>query len=100
MLSRRGRAERAAVPALSELRGHFEDVRDQVLAEAGGDADKATRLLINRLLHGPSEAMRCEAAEGGGWQVAEDVIRQLFGLVRGGARDNKSGKESEKESGT
>lgn len=96
----RGRSERAAVPALNELRGHFEDVREQVLAEAGGDADKATRLLINRLLHEPSEAMRGEAAEGGGWQVAEDVIRRLFGLVRGGARDNKSGKESEKESGT
>ncbi len=40
--------------------------------------------------------MRGEAAEGGGWQTAEDVIRRLFGLVRGGARDKKSGKESEK----
>ena len=53
----RGRAERAAVPALNELRGHFEDVREQVLAEAGGDAEKATRLLVNRLLHEPSEAI-------------------------------------------
>jgi glutamyl-tRNA reductase len=87
----RGRAERAAVPALNELRGHFEDVREQVLTEAGGDADKATRLLVNRLLHEPSEAMRGEAAEGGGWQAAEDVIRRLFGLVRG-----KGGKESDK----
>ena len=48
----RGRSERAAVPALNELRGHFEDVREQVLAEAGGDADKATRLLIDRFFRG------------------------------------------------
>ena len=52
----RGRAERAAVPALNDLRGHFEDIREQVLAEAGDDADKATRLLVNRLLHDPSAA--------------------------------------------
>ncbi len=76
----RGRAERVAVPALSELRGHFEDVREQVLAEAGDDADKATRLLVNRLLHDPSEAMRGEAADGGAWASVEGVIRRLFGL--------------------
>ena len=50
----------------------------------GDDAEKATRLLVNRLLHTPSEAMRDEAARGsaggGGWQAAEDVIRRLFGL--------------------
>ncbi len=39
-----------------------------------------------------------EAAEGGGWQAAEDVIRRLFGLVRGGARDKKPDKKSGKES--
>ena len=77
-----GRAERVAVPALGDLRGHFESVRDGVLKEAGGDADKATRLLINRLLHNPSEAMRGEAARGGGWTAAEDIIRRLFGLSR------------------
>ncbi len=78
----RGRAERVAVPALGDLRGHFESVREGVLKEAGGDADKATRLLINRLLHAPSEAMRGEAADGGGWAAAEDIIRRLFGLSR------------------
>ncbi|MBC8339043.1 MAG: glutamyl-tRNA reductase [Rhodospirillales bacterium] len=80
----RGRAERVAVPALGDLRGHFEGVRQQVMKEAGDDAEKATRLLVNRLLHTPSEAMRDEAARGsaggGGWQAAEDVIRRLFGL--------------------
>ena len=69
-----------AVPALGALRSHFDAVREQVLAEAGDDAEKATRLLVNRLLHKPSEAMRGEAASGGGWAQAEDMIRRLFGL--------------------
>ena len=91
----RGRAERTAVPALTELRGHFETVRSEVLAEAGADAEKATRLLINRLLHGPSEAMREAAAEDSGWAAAEDVIRRLFNLTggNGGNGDNEENKE-------
>ncbi len=83
----RGRAERAAVPALNELRGHFESVRREVLEEAGDDADKATRLLVNRLLHDPSEAMRGEAADGGAWASVEGVIRRLFGLKATGPKD-------------
>ncbi|MBY0429903.1 MAG: glutamyl-tRNA reductase, partial [Rhodospirillales bacterium] len=51
------RAERAAVPALVALRSRFEAERERVLAESGGDADKATRLLVQRLLHPPSEVM-------------------------------------------
>ena len=58
----RGRAERQAVPSLSRLRQLFEDERDRALAEAGDDAEKATRLLVNRLLHGPSEVLRDLAA--------------------------------------
>ena len=84
----RSRAERVAVPVLSRLRAHFEDMRGQVLAIAGDDADKATRLLINRLLHGPSEALRDLAAmdvagEPGQvltWDVAERMLRRLFRL--------------------
>jgi len=78
-----GRAERVAVPALNDLRGHFEAVREQVLAVTGNDADKATRLLVNRLLHDPSQVMRADAADkndAGGWSAVEDVIRRLFGL--------------------
>lgn len=89
----RGRAERSAVPALNELRGHFEKVRSEVLAEAGDDAGKATRLLINRLLHGPSEAMREAAAEDSGWRAAEEVIRRLFGLA-GGDGENEENEEN------
>jgi glutamyl-tRNA reductase len=78
----RSRAERDAMPTLGDLRSHFESIRQGVLKEAGDDADKATRLLVNRLLHNPSEAIRGEAADGGGWAAAEDVIRKIFGLAK------------------
>ncbi len=78
------RAERVAVPALTALRAHFAAERQRVLAEVGGDAERATELLIQRLLHAPSEALRLIAAEaaGGGpsWQEAERLLRQLFRL--------------------
>ena len=76
----RGRDERAAVPALNELRGHFEAARAEALAEAGDDAARATRLLVNRLLHAPSETMRRSAAEDSDWPKWEALIRRLFGL--------------------
>lgn len=81
----RGRAERTAVPALNRLRTHFEALREQALGDGGGDAEKATRLLINRLLHGPSEQLRKVAASGSvsgsrSLREIEDIIDRLFGL--------------------
>jgi glutamyl-tRNA reductase len=79
----RGHAERTAVPALSRLRSHFEGMREQALADGGDDAEKATRLLINRLLHGPSEQLRQVAVDGldsASLQEIEDIIDRLFGL--------------------
>ncbi|MCP5366879.1 MAG: glutamyl-tRNA reductase [Hyphomicrobiales bacterium] len=86
----RGRAERAAVPALTRLRQHFETVRQAALRDSGGDADKATHLLINRLLHTPSESLRETAAreapqdEGelsrADLDAAERVLSRLFRL--------------------
>lgn len=80
----RARAGRAAVPALVALRRHFETVRERVLGEAGAaDAAEATRLLINRLLHDPSEVLRALAAdEGEGHEraLAERLLRRLFRL--------------------
>ncbi len=55
---RHERAERAAVPALVRLRAHFERVRRGALADCGGDPERATQLLVNRLLHGPSLQLR------------------------------------------
>jgi glutamyl-tRNA reductase len=78
------RKARVAVPAIVALRGHFESVRERVLAEAGGDAERATRLLINRLLHDPSEAMKDFAGAGEAmpaeWNAAERLLRRLFRL--------------------
>jgi len=89
----RGRAERAAAPAVSQLRAHVEALRDDVLAEAGNDAEKATRLLVSRLLHAPSEVLRRAAAEDKqGLATAETVIRQLFELT---GDDPGGGKEDE-----
>ena len=51
-----------------------------MLAEAGNDAAEATRLLINRLLHGPTEAMKGIASEGAEWQSMEKTLRTLFRL--------------------
>ncbi len=81
----RGRAERTAVPALNRLRAHFDGMRHQALVDAGDDAEKATRLLINRLLHAPSEVLREVAGTEDGsdprdWQEIEEIIDRLFGL--------------------
>lgn len=76
----KGRAARAAVPAIVALRACFEDLRAQVLAEAGDDAARATQLLLNRLLHAPSETMKGVAADGAEWQAMEKTLRTLFRL--------------------
>jgi glutamyl-tRNA reductase len=75
------RAQRRAVPAVVALRAHVEALRQQALAEAGGDAERATRLLANRLLHDPSEVLR--EAMGAMPREAEtmaDLLRRLFRL--------------------
>ena len=75
----RKRAERAAVPAVAALRKHFEAARDEVLAQGGLDAEAATRLLIKRLLHGPSEALRAvAAADAEAGRRLERTIESLF----------------------
>nr|WP_281281506.1 glutamyl-tRNA reductase [Denitrobaculum tricleocarpae] len=76
-------AERAAAPSVAQLRRHFEAVRDQVLSEGKLDADAATRLLINRLLHEPSKALRENAAEVTQGPDHDALVRaasHLFGL--------------------
>jgi len=77
-----GRAERAAVPVLTSLRNHFEDMRAKTLEESPDNAERATRLLVNRLLHGPSRMMRDMASHKSafGLEDAEQALRQLFGL--------------------
>ena len=83
----RERAGRSAGPAITALRRHFEEHRARVLVEAGGDAARATELLINRLLHDPSEALRRLASDSDPERrrEVERLIAELFGL-----QENKS----------
>ena len=83
---RRHLAERDGIPALVAMRAHFDLIRQDLLADHPNmDATEATRLLVNRLLHQPSEALRLSAADG---DVADfkdtitvnRVLEQLFGI--------------------
>ena len=89
----RGRAERHAVPALMALREYFEAAREAALVDAGGDPGKATRLLVNRLLHNPSEALRDLAGQGATGMMdlreMENALNRLFGLGRGPGENGK-----------
>lgn len=81
----RDRAQRAAVPAIADLRKRFEAVRADALSESHGDAEKATRLLINRLLHAPTKALKdlATTTDGAGtveWVKAQKLLARLFEL--------------------
>ena len=92
---RRSLAERDAVPTLVSLRASFEAMRDEVLAaDPNADAAEATRRLVNRLLHRPSEALRALAAETGDEmekQAVARIVGRLFGLpdASGGNKSDK-----------
>ncbi|HZB92983.1 MAG TPA: glutamyl-tRNA reductase [Stellaceae bacterium] len=80
----RRRAERRGVPAVIALRAHVEGLRRQALAEAGGDAEAATRLLASRLLHDPSEVLReVMGAMPDEAETMESLLRRLFRLGSG-----------------
>ena len=85
---RQRQAEREAVPALVALRAGFEAARQAVLAELPPDdparpaLDRATQLLVNRLLHRPMAELRRMAVTGPGaaeeQAAAEALLRRLF----------------------
>jgi len=71
------------VPAVTALRSHFEAIRAALLRDQPGlDAEAATRLLVNRLLHAPSEILRALVASEGEAAAAEALVRRLFRLER------------------
>ncbi|MEX2297743.1 MAG: glutamyl-tRNA reductase [Dongiaceae bacterium] len=74
---RKKAAARETAPVLGRLRARFEQVRAEILAAHGADADEATRRLLNRLLHDPALALRRLAARGEG-QDAERWLEELF----------------------
>lgn len=74
-------AQRMAVPAVAALHRRFEAERARALAEAHGDAEKATRLLVGRLLHHPSEALRAlGGADKAQYDAAQALLTRLFRL--------------------
>jgi glutamyl-tRNA reductase len=74
-------AGREANPAVAALRAHFEAMRQEILDGGPNDPAAATRLLINRLLHEPSDALRRMAVEDGAAVAeAERLIARLFGV--------------------
>lgn len=87
---------RQAAPVVTELRAHFEDVREALLREQPGiTADEATRLLVNRLLHAPSRALREIASDNpadpkGAAQGLSGLIERLFGLGRRNGKNDNS----------
>jgi glutamyl-tRNA reductase len=76
----RGRDERQAGAGIAALRARFEAEREEVLATvSGAGAAEATRLLINRLLHGPSVGLRAMAADDpAAHAAAEALLTGLF----------------------
>jgi glutamyl-tRNA reductase len=90
-------AGRAASPLVSALRDHFEDTRRDILDTASNDTDSATRLLVNRLLHGPSEVLRHLATTRDPMlPEAERLIERLFGLKADGGEG--AGNDGDEES--
>jgi len=80
-------AGRTASPLVAALRAHFEDTRRDILDIAPDDTTSATRLLVNRLMHGPSEMLRHMATvRDPSLPEAERLIERLFGIKAGDAR--------------
>jgi glutamyl-tRNA reductase len=79
----RGRGERKAAAGIAALRQRFESERAAVLATVSGDgAAEATRLLVNRLLHGPAVKLRELAADDPAARAeAERLLAELFALA-------------------
>ncbi len=98
---RRAKAEQESVPSLVAMRRHFDDMRRHVLSEhAGADANEATRLLVNHLLHQPSQTLRRIAGDGESADIKDmitvnRVLNQLFGLNADEGRSPEEGDISE-----
>ncbi len=78
-------AQRDAASVVTALRAHFETVRQDVLSgKAGVQPDEATRRLVKRLLHEPSEALRFLAeSDPDTAREAEKLLERLFNLQPG-----------------
>lgn len=75
---RDARAADRAGSAIRQMHDRIEEMRRDALEQAGGDADKATRLLAGRFLDGPTKALREAALSGRDAKDLEDLIALMF----------------------
>jgi glutamyl-tRNA reductase len=73
---------------MKALEAHFEAERQKALADAGGDAAKATRLLVYRLLQGPKRALDPASREARDAAALVGWVERLFGL-KGSEKETK-----------
>ena len=71
-------ASNRAGGAIRLLHDQIEVMRQEVLAQSGGDADKATRLLAGRFLSLPTQTLRQAARDGQDSAELETFIAALF----------------------
>ena len=72
---------RIAAPSIARLRAHLETMREELHAEQPNlSAEDATRLLLKRVLHGPSEHLRHLAATDNLDDRTLSTLDDLFGL--------------------
>jgi len=72
-------SERSAAHGVTLLRGHADALRREILAEDPSlDAEAATALLLQRLLHRPSEVLRHAATDPAELAALEEAMRRLF----------------------
>lgn len=74
---------RDAGPAIRDLAQRFEQERLRALADAGGDAERATGLLVARLMHGPATELRRLAGNDPlALAAAEKLLVRMFEAAR------------------
>lgn len=75
---------------LVALRRHCEDLRAEVLADGKLDAEAATRLLLNRLLHEPTRTLREMSSESPDAQAeVEQFLERLFRIDTGKGKNDR-----------
>jgi glutamyl-tRNA reductase len=81
---------RGAIHTLNQLRSHFEAIQKVVIDENPNNAERATELLVSKLLHRPSQVLR-ELAIQGKTEItdAEHLLRVLFNLKNNSKEDEQ-----------
>lgn len=91
-------AGREISPVIAALRQHFQSVRQDVLDDEPDDAAAATRLLVNRLLHEPSDVLRSMSKDrNAALQNAESLLGTLFGVDSERKKDSVETDDEEKD---